>query len=157
MRFTNCHSFLSHKSQCKLFKLLLLHTFLSIPQNHHTHQHGQVSTSSTHCQISLPYLSPFYVNLIYLFEFWLCFFSGLLASSVNAKSSPLSSYNKRVILKSSFSARAASVEGKFCSFFYCLCMEWNELCLILLNGFNCMQKFFFFFVDKNNWVVKISL
>jgi len=56
-------------------------------------------------------------------------FSGLVTSSVNVKSSGFSlreqsslwtSYNKRVILKSSFSVKAASVEGKFICFLFLL-------------------------------------
>jgi hypothetical protein len=52
-------------------------------------------------------------------DFCVFVFSGLFTSSVNVKSSQRdqsslwTSYNKRVILKTSFSAKAASVEGSF--------------------------------------------
>lgn len=55
-------------------------------------------------------------------------FAGLVTSSVNVKCSGFSlreqsslwtSYNKRVVLKSSFSAKAASVEGNFFLTFFC--------------------------------------
>jgi len=63
-------------------------------------------------------------------------FAGLVTSSVNVKCSGFSlreqsslwtSYNKRVILKSSFSARAASVEGNFFKLFSVESMEWNMI------------------------------
>lgn len=89
-------------------------------------------------------LAFFFSFLFWLLALFFFFLSGLLTSFENVKSSPLfaihfslhsqreqsslwTSHNKRVILKSSCSARAASVGGKFCySFSVC---AWNGICL----------------------------
>lgn len=130
MRLRNCHWFLSHKSKMKVVNASSSSPHFSIYSSKPPH-------STTTCAISIhtPYsffTPPFHIyiymnSILIIFSFCFDFFAGFLAS-MNVKSSPLFSIHfslhsqrnqslllwnshKRVILKSSCSAKAASVEG----------------------------------------------